>query len=149
MFFKKKKGQFEDIELVQREHHYPILKNDVETIYYDIVKRSTQQKIGKIDLRLGMNAYLYYLGQVGYFIYEEYRGHYYSYKACKALFEIAKNQYLLDELWITCSPDNEASYKVLMKLNGQLIETVDVPEDHELYWRNERIKCIFKYDLRG
>ena len=147
LFTKNKKETIYDfgypVKLVETSHEGAYSERDVETVYYNIVLEDGTI-VGKIDLRLGMNDYLYYLGQVGYFIMKSYRGHNYAYYACLIIFEIAKNIFLLDNLIITCSPDNIASRKTLTKLNGTLIETVEVPYNHELYWRDEKIKCIFK-----
>ena len=126
-------------------HENALDEKNVETVYFDILVDN--KVVGKIDLRLGMNDYIYYLGQVGYLVYKEYRGNNYAYYACLMLFKIAKSIYFVNDLIITCSPDNIPSYKTLTKLNGQLLETVNVPINHELYWRDERIKCIFKYVL--
>ena len=53
----------------------------------------------------------------------------------------------MNELIITCSPNNVASYKTLTKLDGQYIETVEVPKHTDLYRRGETTKCIFKFEL--
>ncbi len=142
-------GDLED-EVVLKEHYRLSAEetsDGVPTVYYDICLRNSPLKVGKIDLRLKMDDYMYYLGHIGYHIYRFYRGHSYAYKACLQLFKIAKEEFGLTELIVTCSPDNIPSYKTLVKLGGQLVETVPVPEDHELYRNNERIKCIFKYKL--
>jgi RimJ/RimL family protein N-acetyltransferase len=71
------------------------------------------QRIGDCDLRLGMNEELYYAGNIGYNIQKEYRGHGYAYEACRILFRLARTKYHMEELIITCSPDNLASKKTL------------------------------------
>ncbi len=101
--------------------------------------------IGSIDLRLLTDSYQYYYGHVGYNIFREYRGHHYALDACKILVDIAGKEYHMNELIFTCNPDNKASYHTLVNLGCQLIEKVKVPISHELYWRGEREKCIFKY----
>ena len=53
----------------------------------------------------------------------------------------------MDKLIITCSPDNIASKKTLIKLGGQLLETCDVPSDHWLYLRGETVKEIYLFKL--
>jgi len=141
------KTEFADSEVDVRERYRLSAKetsDGVAVIYYDIYKGF--MKIGYMDLRSGDNPDLYYFGNVGYHIYSPYRGHHYCYEACLKLFEIAKKEGM-DELIITCSPSNIASYKTLLKLNGEFIETVAVPPHHELYKRGETIKCIFKYKL--
>lgn len=119
----------------------------IPTVYYDIVLHGDHKKVGNIDLRLKMDDNMYYYGHVGYDIYSKYRGHNYSYEACKVLFKIAKDKYKFDELYLTCNPDNIASYKTLKKLKGELVEVVEVPHDHELYKLGDRMKCIFRYRI--
>lgn len=131
-----------NIKLVKKEND--IINNDIS---YNIIQLSNNKNIGYIEIRPTITPYLYYLGQIGYHIYPEFRGNNYAYKACLLLFELAKKEYNLNEIIITCSPDNIPSLKTLNKLNGELIETIEVPKDHELYYRKEKIKCIFKYDL--
>ena len=131
-----------NIKLVKKEND--IINNDIS---YNIIQLSNNKNIGYIDIRPTITPYLYYFGQIGYHIYPEFRGNNYAYKACLLLFELAKKEYNLNEIIITCSPDNIPSLKTLNKLNGELIETIEVPKDHELYYREEKIKCIFKYDL--
>jgi predicted acetyltransferase len=120
---------------------------NVLTYLFNIELVETKEIIGRCELRLGMNNDLYYLGQVGYIIRENYRGHNYAYSACLLLFSLAKNNFEMNEIYITCSPDNIPSYKTLIKLGGKFIEKVYVPQEHFLYRQNELVKCIFKYKL--
>ena len=94
-----------------------------------------------------MNEELYYAGNIGYRIYGGFRGHHYAYEACLLLFQIAKEKYYMDELVITCSPENIPSHKTLEKLNGTLEDVVEVPSWHWLYRRGEKVKEIFRYQL--
>ena len=119
----------------------------VPTIYYNIFLISNNDKVGKIELRLTADGDDYYYGHIGYNIYREFRGNNYAYNACKVIFDIAKNEFNFKELIITCSPENIASYKTLQKLEGELIETVDVPKYHSLYRLGETKKHIFRYKL--
>lgn len=120
----------------------------VPTVYYDIYLHNTYTKIGSIDLRLKMNEEMYYYGHIGYNISKKYRGHNYSYYACLLVFNIARNEYNMDELIITCNPDNIASYTILNKLNGELIEVCTIPKGHELYRLGDRMKCVFRYKIK-
>lgn len=120
----------------------------IPTIYYAILLHGTNTRIGSIDLRLKMNDYMYYYGHIGYDIDKKYRGHNYSYYACLLLFKIAKEKYGLDELYLTCNPENIASYKILKKLKGELVEVAEVPKTHELYGRGDKYKCIFRYKIK-
>lgn len=51
-------------------------------------------KMGVCDLRIGHNDKLYYGGNIGYRIDEEYRGHHYAGKTCLLLFELARKHKL-------------------------------------------------------
>ncbi len=100
--------------------------------------------IGYCDLRTRHNESMYYFGNIGYRIFPNYRGNNYAYKACLMLFDVAKEldmRYLI----ITVSPENIASVKTCEKLNGEYIETVNVPSWHPLYSMNERVKRVYRY----
>lgn len=103
-------------------------------------------KMGVCDLRIGHNDNLYYGGNIGYRIYEEYRGHHYAGKACLLLFELAK-KHRLEYVIITCNPDNYASRKTCEYAGGELLEIAEVPEDNDMRERGETEKCIFKFIL--
>lgn len=118
-----------------------------KTIYYSIVRHDTDTVVGECDLRVGMNDEIYYAGNIGYRVYQEYRGHGYAYWACLLLLKEAKQTYDMEEVIITCTPDNIASRKTIEKLGGQLVETVDVPNDHWLYLRGETVKNIYRFEL--
>lgn len=119
----------------------------VPTVYYEIYENETHRRVGSLDLRLSIEGEMYYYGHIGYSIAKQYRGHNYAYYACKIAFEIAKNEFNMDELIITCSPENIASYKTLKKLNGELIDHVEVPREHLLYSLGEKTKYIFRYKI--
>ena len=119
----------------------------VPTIYYDILRHEDRVKVGTTDLRLTVEGNMYYYGHIGYNILKEYRGNSYAYHACRVLFKIAKEEFGMEELIITCSPENEASYKTLKKLDGELLELVEVPSRHLLYSLGEKTKYIFRYRI--
>lgn len=147
-FFKKRiKGKIVDLAPTYT------IKADASNQYvnsylFNICLHDSMIVVGKCDLRVGMNEELYYLGQIGYSVIEEYRGNHYAYQACLLLFELAKEQYGMEDLIITCNPDNLPSRKTLEKLGGELIEIADVPTNHYCYKIGDYQKCIFRYDLR-
>ena len=120
--------------------------NRYDLHYFDIILKSTNERIGYIDLRVGYTEYLYYLGNVGYRVYDEHRGHGYAYQACVLLFEYVK-KLELPYLIITCDPDNIPSRKTLEKLNGTFIGEKKVPITHPMFLQGEKVKCIYKYDI--
>ncbi len=119
----------------------------VPSYFYNIVLHDTNVIVGRCDLRVGYNEELYYLGNIGYSVRVQHRGHRYAYHACKILFQIAKEEYEMDELIITCNPDNVASLKTLERLSGEYLGVFDVPSDHYCYSMKEFEKCIYRYQL--
>ena len=104
-------------------------------------------KMGKCDLRIGNNEGLFYGGNIGYTIEEKYRGHHYSLRACKLLFELAK-KHDMDYLYITANPDNHASNKICEYLNGEFLGIFELPEDNDMRIDdNETHKYIYKFVL--
>lgn len=146
--FRKKIHEGEIVDLKER---YRVSEKNaydgVPTVYYEILRHSDGVKVGTIDLRLTVEGNMYYYGHIGYNVLKAYRGHNYAYHACRLLFEIAKNEFGMDELILTCSPDNTASYKTLTKLGGEPAELVKVPPGHPLYNRGEKDKYVFRYKI--
>ena len=103
-------------------------------------------KIGICDLRLGHNGRTYYGGNIGYEIYEEFRGHHYAAKACRLLFELAK-KHDLGYVLITCRPDNAASRKTCEYLGCRFLEEAEVTPDCGLPQDGRKTQCIFRMDL--
>ena len=118
----------------------------VASVLYDIYNHD-QKKVGNIDLRLTMNEDMFYYGHIGYHILEKYRGHHLAYEACLVLKEIAKKEFGLNELIITCNPDNYASLKTILKLNPEFLGCFDVPLDHDLRKIHEDKKMIYRIKL--
>lgn len=119
----------------------------VATVFYDVLRHEDKEKVGSIDLRMTVEGDMYYYGNIGYNIERSHRGNHYAFHACKVLFEIAKTEFRMNELIITCSPENTASYKTLKKLGGELVELVKVPKNHHLYAIGETSKYIFRYRI--
>lgn len=103
-------------------------------------------KMGACDLRIGHNDNLYYGGNIGYRIDEQYRGHHYAGKACLLLFELAR-MHELGYVIITCNPDNYASRKTCEYAGGELLEIAQLPEGNDMRNRGETEKCIYKVVL--
>src|SRR5690606_15380417 len=83
-------------------------KGYVPAYYFKIKRCENDTEIGQCDLRIGHNDNTKYGGNIGYEIYEPFRGNHYAAKACKLLFKLARKHHM-KELIITCSPENIAS----------------------------------------
>lgn len=122
------------------------IRHFVPAYHFDIYTPDGKTEVGKCDLRVGYNDLLYYGGHIGYSVKERYRGNHYAAKACRLLFELAKQEGM-DYVYITCNPDNFPSRRTCEILEGELLEIVDLPEDNDMYRKGERQKCIFKFSL--
>jgi predicted acetyltransferase len=115
------------------------------SLVYDIIRNEDKKAIGRCDLRIGMNDYMYYMGNIGYVIYPPYRGHRYATMATQLLFEIAKE--FMSECIITCSPENIASIKTCEYSGCEFVEEIDVPKEHELIKQFEYVKRVYRKRL--
>ena len=69
------------------------------------------------------------IGDIGYTIYEKYRGNHYAYHALCALAEYLKNNNVPD-FWISTNKHNLPSYKTIKKYGGAVIKE---DEDYIMY----------------
>ena len=150
-FKKREKEKWIRGDIVDLKEKYRLSEktafDGVPTVYYDIYLHDSFLKVGKCDLRLKLDKRMYY-GHVGYNIYPKERGHHYAYYACKILFKIAREEFGYNELYLTCNPDNVASYKTLKALGCELLEVIQIPKEHELYQKGDTYKCVFRYRIR-
>ena len=83
-------------------------KRWVPSYHFKICLVSDETEVGECDFRVGNTEKIYFGGNIGYIVYEHYRGNHYAGKACLLLFELAK-MHNMNYLYITCNPDNIAS----------------------------------------
>lgn len=145
---------FLDTEFLKSEDIQLVLEKTVEgnaekgwvPAYHFTICNNKGTKVGVCDLRIGHNDRLYYGGNIGYGIDEEYRGNHYAGKACLLLFELAK-KHEMEYIIITCNPDNYASRKTCEYAGGELLEIIELPKDNDMRARGELNKCIYKFVL--
>ncbi len=99
--------------------------------------------VGDIGLRIGYTDGLYYGGQIGYNVREQYRGNGYAGKACALLAPIMR-AHGMNVALITNNHTNAASRRVCEKLGARLIRKARLPEWHELYKEGQRYSNIFE-----
>ncbi len=119
--------------------HIPAYLFDI--VYHD------GTRIGQIDLRIGSSdSLLMFGGQIGYGIDRPFRGRGYAAEACILLKKVAIESGFKG-LWITCNPDNIASIRTCEKIGARFVEQVDVPQGTELWYRGDREKLRFFWNL--
>lgn len=136
-----------EIDLVLSEKREAVLEKAYLPCYvFDICLGGTEIKAGIISFRVGFNSNIHYGGNIGYGVFEDYRGNHYAAKACLLLKDLAikHNQ---SELIITCDPDNIASRKTCEYIGAELIEIVKLPEWTEMYKMGKKIKCRYRWNL--
>ena len=113
--------------------------------FFHIVRESDGQIIGRCDLRIGYNANIEIGGNIGYTVFEPYRGHHVAAKACRLLLTLAKS-HGLTRLLITLRPNNEPSRRTCLALGATLRREIVLPPDHELA-RTSRTVLQFELTL--
>ena len=110
----------------------------VPAYYFKIRSRKTNEAVGMCDLRVGNRYNIYYAGNIGYQVYERFRGRHYASRACRLLFRQAA-KHGMEEVVITCSTENTASKRTCELAGAVCVETVKVPSDNEMYKRGYRL----------
>ncbi len=103
-------------------------------------------KVGYCNLRIDNSELTKYCGNIGYGIDSKYRGNKYSFYASKLLLILAK-KHNLNYVLISCEPHNIASNRICRLLNADFIETVDIPNDNEMYLDGIKKINIYKINL--
>ena len=119
------------IDLILEEIRPPIPeKQFVDCLSFNIVLKSGEI-IGTISAKLGMNEVLYYVGNIGYEITENYRGHGYAAEAVELIKKVfIENNF--HKVIITNDPKNFASARVCEKVGAKFIKKVEIPSKHFL-----------------
>jgi len=137
-----------ELELILAEKKPAIKeKKYVPSYNFKLHNNATNEDVGHINLRIGTEDELYYVGHIGYGVDEKYRGHHYASRGCKLIFDFVR-RHGLQSVWLTCNPDNYASRRTIEIISGKLIEEVELPEDSEMRInRGETRKLRYKIDL--
>jgi len=100
--------------------------------------------VGHINLRIGDTRHVKMCaGHVGFEVLPKFRGHSYSYHACRALAPLVRIHY--ENVILTADPDNVPSRRVIEKLGAHFIDEVDVPADDPAYLGGARRKCRYEW----
>ena len=122
------------------------VKNLVPGYKFNITEKSSGTILGKIDLRLGFTAGLYYGGHIGYSVNPEYQNMGIATIACRIVLQIAK-AHGFKKIIITNNPDNKASARVCEKSGAKLVRIADLPGWTAMYKAGDRHKNIYEVVL--
>ena len=102
-------------------------------------------KVGGIQLRLGLtDELLYHAGQIGYGVDEQFRGQRLAARSVVLLLPVARAAGM-EELWITCDPENIASRRSLEIAGGELVEIRDIAEWSPMRVDGRTRSCRFRF----
>ncbi len=112
--------------------------------FFSMVRTSDDRVVGLCDLRVGWSEEIAYAGQIGYRVFKAYRGHGYAERASRLLLAFAA-RIDMEEILITCNPDNLPSRRTLERLDGRFSGIVQVPRGTPAWQAGDREKCQFYY----
>lgn len=110
-----------------------------------ITEHKKKREIGQISIRMGESEGTFYFGHIGYHIDPPWRGHHYALRACRLVLPLFRF-YEMNDIVITCDPDNIPSIRTCEKLGCLLESTVSVPQDRQKKWELSPVKR--RYVLR-
>ena len=120
--------------------------NHVPVYRFDILLEEGGASAGLCELRLGNEQQLTWAGNIGYEIFEPFRGRRLAARACQLLFHLAR-AHGLPWVTITCETGNLASIRTA-ELAGAVYErTADIPEGHPMYAAGKRAVRVYKKTL--
>lgn len=118
----------------------------VPTYEFNIVNNYSNAIMGGFRLRIGYNEIIKYLGHLGANVDEEYRGNQYTTRSIKLMLPFVA-QHGLDDLIVTCNPDNIASIKTCERAGGIFLGITNIPETNVLYSKESTQKRIYHFKL--
>ena len=99
--------------------------------------------VGRLGFRVGTTHTIErYAGHLGYEVSPAFRGSRLAERSCRLIFSLAR-RHGFQELWITCNPDNWPSRRTCERLGAELIDTVDVPRDSDVFGPGSERKCRY------
>ena len=151
MFFTDLDLHDSEIKLVLRETKEAIPERKHVPVYCFDIALLNGTVVGTISLKIWHTPVIWFAGNIGYEVYEPYRGHHFAAKACRLLYPLAI-RHNLDYLIITCNVSNAASERSIQLAGGMFIEEADVPQDYEQYQKGSKRVRIYKvllHDMRS
>ena len=135
----------EDISL-EAVNKYPGDTLNLPYYLYSIRDNKTNKIAGKVVARLGSNYQTTYLGNVDIEIFDNFRGHKYSYKVIELLFPLFRF-YTIDNIYLACEDSNYACRRVIELVGGQLLESEKLPDDLLGTKKDGRINCVYFLEI--
>lgn len=114
--------------------------------YHFFIVDKSDNIVGHINLRIGESRHILSVaGHIGYQVHPEYRGHNYSYHACKALAPFIHKHYT--SVVVTADVDNLPSNAVIRKIGAEFIDRVEIPEGDPGYKEPGQVRLRYKWHV--
>jgi tagatose 1,6-diphosphate aldolase len=110
-------------------------------------RTGTAERVGLIRLRVGPARALRCPGQIGYEVDEPHRGHRYAARSCRLLLPFAA-AHGMAAVWLTVDPMNFASQRTCELIGARYVETVRIPQGHEMYRQGARYRRRYRLDVK-
>ncbi len=121
-------------------------RNWLPSYHFAMRHADTGERLGHIDLRIGMTPHLLrYGGNIGYEVLEKHQGHHYAARSCRLLLPLARDHGMA-ELWITCDVDNAASRRTAERAGFTLVDVIPLREDDhpDAHAEGRRFTCRYR-----
>lgn len=115
-------------------------------IYMFNIRRLDGVMVGQCNLLAGHNPKMYYTGNIGYGIWECYRGQHYGLRAARLLVRLAANLGM-EEVYLLIDTDNLPSLRIAQHLGAENLGIVDVPPGNIEYLKGSRQKYRYRLIL--
>jgi tagatose 1,6-diphosphate aldolase len=137
-----------DLRLVLRDVTTAIPERQwVPDMRFNMRLTGVGEPVGRIQLRLGLtDELLQHAGQIGYIVEEPYRGQRLAARAVALLLPVARAAGM-EEIWITCDPENIASRRTLEIAGGELVEEREIAEWSPMRIDGRTHVCRFRFTL--
>lgn len=123
---------------------------DVVAYHFTMNHACTGEKMGRINIKAGYTENIIrYRGNIGYTVYEKYRGNHYSSRSCRLLVPVLR--YLgMNPVYITCDADNVASRKNIEALGAEFLGIERITESSPYcpyYPEKARVKLRYRWEV--
>jgi len=145
-------GSDRDLELVLNEKTMATEPDATVPVYkFKMIHAHSGREMGEINLRAGYTENIeLYRGNIGFSVYEGFRGNHLSGRSCLLLRPFIQSLGL-EAVWLTCDLNNIASRRNLEYAGAQYIDTRRVPDDSpyaSFYPVHARVKLRYRWEVR-
>ncbi len=131
------------IELVNFSNKPANIELNLAPLYgFKIVRNG--ETIGECNVRIGYTKEQFFCGNLGYEIFEPFRGHHYAVRACRLLIPVMQ-AHGMKKANITTAVDNRASVRTCELLGARYLGIAALPPDVFMFRMGRRFSHIYQW----